>query len=193
MSVQDRRLITQRPLSALLLLAATLVLAPGFTTSMPSLQGDDGPQEPAAYFLVGGDADQTAASGPSIEQIQKAFVPELASVSVGGTVTFPNRDDLVHNVYSPSGPEGFFDMGSSGKTTDDNANLLQRAMANEGVVEVSCAVHPIMKATVFVVPSKYHAVSSDGTYQFGDVPAGVYDLMVMKKDGTVTKLKSVTL
>lgn len=158
----------------------------------PVLQGNDGPKEAAAYYLVGGDAASFGPESKELVQLNKAFSPEVVSVSKGSTITFPNKDSFTHNVYSPEGVEGFFDLGSAGTTDASNSNLIKKEFTAEGAVKVSCAVHPIMKAHIFVVPSKYHTSSKDGSYTFEGVPSGTYDLMVMTGKGKSEKLKSVT-
>jgi len=173
---------------------ALAMIAIGWMAPAPDLAGSDGPKEPAAYYLTGNDAAAPEPDAASLAQKNKSFRPNLVSVPVGGTVEFPNRDDTVHNVYGPKdGTLGFFDLGSVKKTKPDNSNLLTKEMPKKGVVHVSCAIHPVMKGSIFVVPSKFHTVSKDGTYEFSDVPPGAYDVMVMRKDGEVSKLKTAQI
>ena len=160
---------------------------------MVSLNGNDGPKEPAAYYLVGGDANSFTAGDFELVQKDKAFSPQVLSAPLGSTISFPNRDSFTHNVYSPEGAMGFFDLGTAGTTDAGNSNLIKKAFSTEGVVKVSCAVHPIMQAHIFIVPSKYHSASNDGSYSFPQVPSGTYNLMVIKGSGAASKLKSVTL
>jgi len=166
----------------------------GFIDS-PNLNvtGSDGPQEPAVYYLVGGDAETYTPQRVSVEQINKQFAPNLVALPVGSTVAFPNRDEVMHNVYSPDGVLGFFDMGSAKKTLADNSNLLSKTLDKGGYVNVSCAIHPVMQADIFVVPSKYYAVSADGTYAFDSVPPGSYEIMVITKGGTPSKLRDLAV
>ena len=162
-------------------------------TDQPILQGNDGPKEAAAYYLVGGDAASFGPETREMVQLNKAFQPEVISAPTGSTVTFPNKDSFTHNVYSAEGVEGFFDLGSAGTTDGSSDNLIKKEFTKEGVIKVSCAVHPIMKAHIFIVPSKYHTASTDGSYSFTGAPAGTYDLMVITGKGTPEKLKSVTI
>jgi len=171
-----------------------VLVAVGWWTPAPDLAGDDGPEAPAAYYLTGTEVTEPGSDLVSVVQEDKSFHPDLASVSVGGTIELPNRDATVHNVYSPEGGAmGFFDLGSAEQTEPDGSNLLSKEMTDTGVVELTCAVHPVMEAKVFVVPSRFHTVSDDGTYEFSDVPSGEYDLMVMKGDGSVSQLKTVQI
>lgn len=178
--------------NSLLLCFVMYASTPDSSLDTPVLQGNDGPKEAAAYYLVGGDAASFGAESKELVQLNKAFAPEILSVSKGSTITFPNKDSFTHNVYSPEGIEGFFDLGSAGTTDASKSNLIKKEFAAEGAVKVSCAVHPIMKAHIFIVPSKYHTASKDGSYAFEGVPSGTYDLMVMTGKGISEKLKSVT-
>lgn len=178
------------------LLLKGLLLCVLLATSTPpsaTLSGSDGPKEPAAYYLTGNDAAAPGSEVIRVKQKDKAFHPNLTSVSVGGSVAFPNRDVHMHNVYSQEGVLGFFDLGSSEKTKSDESNLLSKEMPKAGVVKISCAIHPVMKGTIFVVPSKFHTVSRDGTYEFSGMPSGEYDLMVMDQSGSTSKLKTVQI
>lgn len=170
------------------------IAALGWMAPSPDLTGTDGPEEPAAYYLAGNDAVAPEPEVASVAQKDKSFRPSLVAVSVGSTVEFPNRDDTVHNVYGPKGGAlGFFDLGSAEKTKPDGSNLLTKEISKKGVVKISCAIHPVMKGNIVAVPSQFHTVSTDGTYEFSDVPAGEYDVMVMNTDGEVSKLKTVQI
>ncbi len=170
-----------------------VVFLSAFARPLGSISGNDGPKEPAAYYLTGGDAADIAPATVEVVQKDKAFAPGFAAVQQGGTVAFPNQDELMHNVYSAKGSVGFFDMGSAEKTLADKSNLLSKMLDKAGVVEISCAIHPVMQGLVFVVPSKYFTTSSDGSYSFDGVPSGTYDVMVMTKSSPASKLKSITV
>ncbi|HYF02890.1 MAG TPA: carboxypeptidase regulatory-like domain-containing protein, partial [Patescibacteria group bacterium] len=171
-----------------------IFIAPFHQLSAGSLSGSDGPKQPSAYFLVGGDAASSKKDKVSIVQKDKKFSPDIISLTVGGVVEFPNKDNLVHNVYSAKGALGFFDLGSANTTLPDESNLAKKTMDKPGVIKINCAVHPVMQASIFVIPqSKYHTVSRNGSYTFNNVPAGTYDLMVMDEAGKISKLKSVTV
>lgn len=156
-----------------------------------SLKGSDGVQEPAAYYLVGGDAQNIPADGKlNVIQKDKRFFPDLAGVSVNSTIFFPNRDLFAHNVYSIESPLGFFDLGTSSR---DQEKTLQVVMSKAGVTKISCAIHPIMKAVIFSVPSKYFAITSDGTYEMQNLKPGDYELMMMNLKGQTKRLKIVSI
>jgi plastocyanin len=121
------------------------------------------------------DGMRSSGKGKSIEIVQKnkQFVPGL-SVAVAGTkVTFPNRDVMFHNVFSPS-PKPF-DLGTRGGG-DAGATV---ELDTTGVVEIYCNIHSKMNARILVVPSRVYApVNADGTFRLEKVPVGKRKLVV---------------
>jgi len=106
-------------------------------------------------------------SAARIDMKGKTFVPRLAVVTVGGSVSFPNQDRILHNVFSLSG-ENRFDL-----------DLYKRPESREwkpkspGVVRVYCNIHPQMSAIVLVRDNPYWArASADGRFTITEVPPG---------------------
>src|SRR5258708_15715008 len=50
-----------------------------------------------------------------VEQLEREFVPYVTAVQAGTTVTFSNRDPILHHVYSFSPPQSFQIKLYSGK------------------------------------------------------------------------------
>jgi plastocyanin len=102
-----------------------------------------------------------------IEQVGKRFVPSWAVVQRGTVISFPNRDNIYHNVFSLSSGNSF-DLGlySAGESKSHTFN-------EPGEVEIYCNIHPQMAASTLVVPNRLFAkVKPDGTFDIGGVPAG---------------------
>ena len=129
-----------------------------------------------------GDADQFAGlpidatrRRASITQRDERFVPHVAAVARGGTVEFPNDDDVFHNVYSLSsaaGPGGF-DLGRFPKG-ESRARTFHRA----GTVQVFCHIHQDMSAIVLVLANPFFALPDERRhYAIDDVPEGEYTLV----------------
>ena len=104
---------------------------------------------------------------------QKEFTPRVIAVTRGTTVRFPNRDPILHNVFSVSG-ENAFDLGlyrdGPGKTV---------RFDHAGVVRVYCNVHHGMVAYVLVLDTPYFvSPAADGTFALTGLPKGPGTLTV---------------
>ena len=129
----------------------------------------DGKLAPGADIVVYvvGFAEPPTSQGAQIEQKGRKFVPDLVAITVGESVTFPNGDPFLHNVFSQSATRKF-DLGSfklhDAKTKD---------FPSPGVVDVYCNIHPEMAATILVLPNRRHVrANKDGSYVLDGVPAG---------------------
>lgn len=133
--------------------------------------------------------DELAAPVPDIESQQrsivmenKTFSPRLEVVPRGGMVSFPNRDEIMHNAFSLSRGNRF-DLG----LYKSGASKSQR-FETPGLVRLYCNIHPQMSAFVMVVENPYFArVSSDGSYRIRNIPPGVYTVKVWSEKGQTEK------
>lgn len=117
-------------------------------------------------FTEAGSPGDTASTA-KIAQKDRKFVPDLVAVTVGESVSFPNSDPFLHNVFSQSAARRF-DLGSFKK-----GDAKTKDFPNPGVVDIYCNIHPEMAATILVLPNRRHArVGSDGTYAIEGVPLG---------------------
>lgn len=111
-----------------------------------------------------------------IEQVNRQFLPDLAVVPVGATVSFPNMDPIFHDVYSLSKTKSF-DLGAY-----DKGQTRQVTFTKSGIVDVYCHLHPNMSATIVVVANRYYArPDRDGDYRIPNVPPGHYTLVAWHK------------
>lgn len=97
----------------------------------------------------------------------KQFRPRVLVVPVGSRVRFPNRDPILHNVFSVSG-DNAFDVGlyeeGEGKAV---------TFEHPGLVRVFCNVHHSMVAYVLVVETPHVArPDSRGRFRLEGVPEG---------------------
>ena len=122
-------------------------------------------------------AEQPSFEGPTepfeIVTAGKQFVPATLGVPVGSRVRFPNRDTILHNVFSVSGRNrfdlGIYRRGQSKEHTFDHP----------GVVRVFCNVHHSMVAHLVVVETVHIAYAEDdGSFRLADLPSGVGTLTV---------------
>ena len=126
---------------------------------------------------VVGDPSASVSSGPvEIQQVNRQFVPDVAIVPVGTTVSFPNMDPIFHDVYSLSKAKSF-DLGAY-----DKGQTRRVAFTKPGVIDVYCHLHPNMAATIMVVSNRYYArPDREGQYRIPNVPPGHYTLVAWHK------------
>ena len=108
---------------------------------------------------------------PALNQINQNFEPHVLGVPVGTSVEFPNRDMILHNVFSYSKTKRF-DLGYFGK--DKSKSVV---FDKPGLVKVFCDIHSNMSAFILVVDTPLVVQPSEnGTYQLPNIPDGRYTL-----------------
>ncbi|WP_434456155.1 methylamine utilization protein [Stutzerimonas urumqiensis] len=147
------------------LLAAPVEAGP-FSATLVDAQG--APLEHAVLSLHA----ETPAGTPApavLDQIDKQFVPYVLSVRRGSAVSFPNRDDIRHQVYSFSEPKRFELRLYQGTPSEPVV------FDQPGVVVLGCNIHDWMLGYVYVTDDPWHAVSdAQGRVRFDDLPPGRY-------------------
>jgi plastocyanin len=125
--------------------------------------------EPVAYVYVENVlAPAVKGQRKVIEQSGKKFVPNWAVIQRGTAISFPNNDNIYHNVFSLSSGNSF-DLGLYNSGGEAKSHTFGEA----GAVDVYCNIHPQMAASVLVVPNKHFAkVKGDGSYEIAGVPSG---------------------
>lgn len=124
----------------------------------------------AVVYLEDAPKDPSRGMSTSIDQRMMMFVPYVAAVAVGGTVSFVNSDPFPHNVFSPSGDK--FDLGTLSK-----GGVGRHAFKTPGAYTLLCNVHPGMIGYVYVAPSSYFAVANaQGEFNIRAVPEGTYKI-----------------
>ena len=107
-----------------------------------------------------------------IDQINKMFVPAVSVVQTGTRITFPNKDNIRHQVYSFSKAKKF----EIKLYADTPAKPV--LFDNPGYVVMGCNIHDNMIAHMLVVDTPYFALSDKrGVAQIVDVPPGDYSLI----------------
>jgi plastocyanin len=133
------------------------------------------PVADAAVYAVpaSGPQEARATRTVAIEQIDREFVPYVSVIQTGTTVTFPNRDAILHHVYSFSPAKSFEFKLYTGKSPGEVR------FDKPGVVTLGCNIHDWMIAYILVVSTPYFAKSDDnGVARIRDLPAGGYELRV---------------
>ena len=157
------------PILAVLLMSLALGSAgAAFTAAAPAgavdavVTDDKGkPVEDAVVSLTSASVARPApAAAPSpaiMDQRDKEFVPYVLPVYVGASVSFPNRDNIRHHVYSFSSAKKFelpLYIGTPAAPV---------VFAKPGVVALGCNIHDWMLAYIYVVTTPYFAkTAADG-------------------------------
>ena len=154
--------------------------APAATAGTPSvvtLTPTSGAPTPAA-----------AGEPPRMDQLGLAFTPGLLMVRTGETVTFTNSETIAHNVHV-----AFSDNDSTVLHYDtDPAGSVDLTMETAGGYEVTCDLHPGMRAFIFVTSAPYAEFASNaGAYQIEDVPPGSYTLNVWSVDPALRSERTI--
>lgn len=107
------------------------------------------------------------AAGLEVVTQGKEFVPRVLVVPVGSTVRFPNRDPILHNVFSVAQGNAF-DLGLAGEGEGGTTTFRK-----PGVVRVFCNVHHSMVAYLLVLAAPFHTTpGEDGRFALRGVPSG---------------------
>jgi plastocyanin len=85
----------------------------------------------------------------TVDQISREFVPYVKPIAVGSSVSFPNKDNIRHHVYSFSPPKVFELPLYTG--TPANPVVFDRP----GVVTIGCNIHDWMIAHIYVSESPH--------------------------------------
>ncbi len=130
----------------------------------------------AVLIAVPVDGNMRAPQRPrngSIAQVDKEFYPRVTVVLVGTSVSFPNHDDVRHQVYSFS-PAKRFELPLY-------AGVPSRPIVFDtpGVVVLGCNIHDWMVGYVYVSESPFFAkTGKDGKAVLNELPTRSYTVRV---------------
>jgi plastocyanin len=125
------------------------------------------------------DGRETATGRPTavMDQKNRTFVPHVLPVRTGTAVTFPNSDDIRHQVYSFSAPKPF--QLPLYKGTPARPVIFDKP----GVVSLGCSIHDRMSAYIVVVDTPYfQKAGGDGAVELKGLRAGRYTVRVWQPD-----------
>ena len=124
---------------------------------------------PNAVVTLEGSGAPAAAARATIEQRNHAFVPAVAVVRPGATITFRNADGEAHHIYSYASPQRVDLHLPAGATSQDVV------FDQAGAVPLSCNIHDDMQGHVVVTAAPHVALTdAQGLARFADLPPGTY-------------------
>lgn len=180
----------------LLLAWATLLIvaflpAQAATLTVNITSGSGAAVEDAVVYLMSNQTMKSPVRVPNarIDQINKTFVPPISVVQTGTRISFPNKDNIRHHVYSFSKAKKF----EIKLYADTPAKPV--LFDQPGYVVMGCNIHDNMIAHMLVVDTPYFAISDKrGVAQIMDVPPGEYSMIAWyymrpDLDAAVTTLK----
>lgn len=137
---------------------------------------------------IGGKARPRPPKRHVIEQRGREFLPHLAAISVGSTVSFPNFDTVFHNVFSTS-PVGAFDLGIY-RVGEAREFTFQK----EGIIRLGCNLHANMSAYIAVVSAPSYVVTDDkGAFAFKRLAPGKYKLKAWNEKTKAPITQDITI
>jgi plastocyanin len=160
---------------ALRVLAALLCAPPAFAASLDA-QVRDAAGQPVSDAVV----YASPASGPTgarparrhaVQQADREFVPYVSVIQTGTAVEFPNRDPILHHVYSFSPAKPFEIKLYHGKAPREIV------FDKPGVITLGCNIHDWMVGYILVVSTAHFAkTDAAGHASLRDLGPGRYEL-----------------
>ena len=110
----------------------------------------------------------------TLDNVKCAFVPHVASATVGQMLVLRNSDPFLHDAHALLGSETLFNVAIP------KGHTVRKPLAYPGLVRINCNIrHTWMHAYLYVGENPYHAVTdSSGNFTIDQVPAGTYTLRV---------------
>ena len=108
-----------------------------------------------------------------IDQINKTYVPHVTVIPAGNEISFPNKDNIRHHVYSFSETKKFELPLYEGTPTEPVK------FNKSGIAVLGCNIHDWMRGYIFITDTPYYGLSGvSGSTTIKNVPKGKYSLRV---------------
>jgi plastocyanin len=162
-----------RPIAALLLLAAVRP-CDAATTLLVEVRDSNGAKvsDAVVYAVPQGKTPPPPSRRAVLDQKNRMFVPHILPIQTGTAVTFPNSDNVRHQVYSFS-PAKRFQLPLYAGTP-----AAPVVFDKPGVVTIGCNIHDQMSAYLVVVDTPYFALTAGGRAELPGLPEGEYEVRV---------------
>jgi plastocyanin len=161
--------------AALALIAGLGATAAAAATLLIRVQLPDGQALPGAVITarpLDSPARHTAPVRAVMDQINRAFAPDLLVIPVGSTVEFPNTDSVSHQIYSFSPAKRFQLPLYRGKPYPPVH------FEQPGVVTLGCNIHDDMLAYLVVTDAPFFGRTDGAGVWSADVPRSRYRVTV---------------
>jgi plastocyanin len=169
-------LVTRRLAAALAMSLSSFALAQSGSLAVTVTTPEGKPVADAVVVAVPSDAAAMTGARPraeQLDQIDKEFVPRVKPIFVGSTVSFPNKDNVRHHVYSFSPAKRFELPLYAGEAAPPVL------FDKPGVVVLGCNIHDWMIGYVYVSESPWYAkTDGDGRATIADLPSRAYTVRV---------------
>ncbi|HEX4986531.1 MAG TPA: methylamine utilization protein [Burkholderiales bacterium] len=158
------------------LLAACLALQPEVQAGTLHARVADAGGRPLADAVVtavpaGARPDAPKLHAAVEDQIDREFVPYVQPIHTGTSVSFPNKDDIRHHVYSFS-PAKTFELPLYAGTPASPV-----LFDKPGVVRLGCNIHDWMVGYLYVTDAPFFGkTSAQGSLSLEGLPPGTYTL-----------------
>ena len=136
----------------------------------------------------------------TVDQIGKEFTPYVKVIRIGSSVSFPNKDNVRHHVYSFS-PAKTFELPLYKGTPAEPVQF-----DKPGIVRIGCNIHDWMIGYIYVAETPYAGkTGKHGVIELEGLPPGRYhvrawhpwmenaeqatETVVDVKDGTLTPVE----
>jgi plastocyanin len=124
-----------------------------------------------------GKAMPAIAQNAELDQRNCEYTPNLTVMVVDTEISVQNSDPLLHNIQFYLGDDTLFNIAQPVQ-----GQVNERLIENVGVIDVECAVHGWMQASVVVVDNPYYAVTDEnGQFSIPDLPPGTYQVKIWHK------------
>lgn len=106
----------------------------------------------------------------TLDNVKCAFVPHVASGSVGQMLKIHNSDPFLHDAHALLGSRTLFNVAVPKGLT------VRKPLADAGLIHLNCNIrHTWMHAYLYVAEHPYHAVTgTDGQFVIDQIPPGKY-------------------
>lgn len=124
-----------------------------------------------------------------IDQFGQQFLPPIVVAQVGQRVEFRSSEDVLHNVrVDEAGTQApVFNVATP--PFEAYTHTFDKA----GYYNVSCDVHPAMRANILVAPTPYTAIAdAKGAFSIADVEPGQYTVRAFSGGAPAERVVDVT-